>query len=107
MAITGHTTSKEVSRYTKASRQKVLAEQAFDRFKKEGETEIIVPLLEAEKSGGTKPVTKLLKNNDIRKNGAQTRDPPLPGGQQIAIARNTMVFSIGIGLTASLINRAM
>jgi integrase len=40
MAITGHTTSKEVSRYTKATRQKVLAEQAFDRFKKEAETEM-------------------------------------------------------------------
>lgn len=30
MAITGHQTSKEVTRYTKAARQKVLAAQAFD-----------------------------------------------------------------------------
>ncbi|ATU92756.1 integrase [Phyllobacterium zundukense] len=43
MAITGHTTSKEVSRYTKAKRQKVLAEQAFDRFKKPPESEKSVP----------------------------------------------------------------
>lgn len=34
MAITGHQTSKEVTRYTKAARQKVLAARAFDVEKK-------------------------------------------------------------------------
>ncbi|KAF0137355.1 MAG: phage integrase [Xanthobacteraceae bacterium] len=33
MAMTGHTTSKEVNRYTKAARKKVLAEQAGELFK--------------------------------------------------------------------------
>jgi hypothetical protein len=32
MAITGHTTSKEVVRYTRGARQKVLAAKAMARF---------------------------------------------------------------------------
>ncbi len=36
MAVTGHMTSKEVVRYTRAARQKVLAQQAMARFAKNG-----------------------------------------------------------------------
>lgn len=32
MAITGHTTSKEVDRYTKGARQRVLAEAAMKKL---------------------------------------------------------------------------
>jgi hypothetical protein len=32
MAVTGHTTSKEVTRYTRGARQKVLAAKAMARF---------------------------------------------------------------------------
>jgi ABC-type Na+ transport system ATPase subunit NatA len=32
MAVTGHTTSKEVARYTRGTRQKVLAAKAMVRF---------------------------------------------------------------------------
>jgi integrase len=34
MAITGHTTSKEVDRYAKSARQKVLAKSAMDKMLK-------------------------------------------------------------------------
>jgi integrase len=37
MAITGHTTSKEVTRYTKGADQRVLAERAMGRKSDKGE----------------------------------------------------------------------
>lgn len=60
MAITGHQTSKEVGRYTKAARQKHLAKQAFDRTAEP----IIVPLSVNEEKGGTLFEDKLLKRKD-------------------------------------------
>jgi hypothetical protein len=57
MAITGHTTLKEVSRYTKAANQRKLAGQAFANDQK-------VPLFEPHYDGGTKSATKSLENND-------------------------------------------
>lgn len=52
MAITGHQTSKEVSRYTRAARQKVLAESAMARITRGETANKSVPLdLVVQKSG--------------------------------------------------------
>ncbi|MBB2971433.1 hypothetical protein FHU14_001930 [Mesorhizobium sp. RMAD-H1] len=62
MAITGHQTSKEVGRYTKAARQKHLAQQAFSRTSEQ----IIVPLSQIQTKSGTILARKPLKNNRRR-----------------------------------------
>lgn len=54
MAITGHQTSKEVTRYTKAARQRVLAEKAFARSDAAEQKPIIVPLSDHSDESGTK-----------------------------------------------------
>jgi integrase len=54
MAVTGHRTSKEVSRYTRAARQKVLADSAMQKLAT-GQTENnSVPLKSAVAASGTK-----------------------------------------------------
>lgn len=55
-AVTGHQTSKEVTRYTKAARQKVLAERAMWRFSK---SHFSAP----DDGGGTKTLEKSSKIN--------------------------------------------
>ncbi|MGX1098992.1 hypothetical protein [Amorphus sp. MBR-141] len=35
MAVTGHTTTKEIDRYTRSARQRVLAQSAFNRLEAE------------------------------------------------------------------------
>lgn len=60
MAITGHQTSKEVGRYTKAARQKHLAKQAFDRTAEP----IIVPLSAKSEKSGTLFLPKALKRKE-------------------------------------------
>lgn len=54
MAITGHATSKEVTRYTRAASQKTRAESALRRFTEEQNSDKSVPLSTAVVSGGTK-----------------------------------------------------
>ncbi|NOE32168.1 tyrosine-type recombinase/integrase [Ruegeria sp. HKCCD7318] len=54
MAVTGHTTSKEVTRYTRAARQKILAESALNRHQGEQTLDKSVPLSAAVVPGGTK-----------------------------------------------------
>lgn len=54
MAITGHRTSKEVTRYTRAASQKTRAESALRRLSPEQTLDKSVPLLGGVKSGGTK-----------------------------------------------------
>ena len=54
MAITGHRTSKEVTRYTRGARQKVLAAKAMARLDADQTTNKSVPLLVVTESGGTK-----------------------------------------------------
>lgn len=61
MAITGHTTSKEVTRYTRAASQKTRAESALRRMTKEQTPDKNVPLSEVVATGGTKPIPKNLK----------------------------------------------
>jgi len=65
MAITGHKTSKEVIRYTRAASQKIRARNAMKDFVY-GEVETkSVPLLLDAIGGGTKVTPKVLKNNDL------------------------------------------
>jgi hypothetical protein len=54
MAITGHTTSKEVMRYTKAARQKVLAASAMARLNPTSEIMVTFPPQPSAKAGGKK-----------------------------------------------------
>ena len=54
MAITGHRTSKEVTRYTRGARQKVLAAKAIARLDTDQNANKSVPLLKVTESGGTK-----------------------------------------------------
>ncbi|MDJ0630784.1 MAG: tyrosine-type recombinase/integrase [Rhodobacter sp.] len=58
MAITGHTTSKEVTRYTRAASQKTRAESALRRLTGEQTPDKSVPLSAAVVPGGTKPQPK-------------------------------------------------
>jgi integrase len=58
MAVTGHTTSKEVTRYTRGARQKVLATKAMARFDEDQKSNKTVPLSSAQEGGGTIPASK-------------------------------------------------
>jgi len=53
MAITGHRTSKEVTRYTRPARQKVLAGRAMDRVSAGQKANRSVPLPQRGRRGGT------------------------------------------------------
>ena len=61
MAITGHTTSKEVTRYTRAASQKTRAESALRRMSSEQTQDKSVPLSEVITPSGTKPATNSLQ----------------------------------------------
>ncbi|GAB1717557.1 MAG: phage integrase [Nitrobacter sp.] len=65
MSITGHTTSKEVMRYTKAARQKVLAAAAMARLKPSSEINVTFPPESQSKIGGKKPLSNALKNKEM------------------------------------------
>ena len=65
MAITGHTTSKEVLRYTKAARQKVLAAAAMSRLKPASEINVTFPPESKLEISGKKTPPKSLKNKEI------------------------------------------
>jgi integrase len=54
MAVTGHQTSKEVTRYTRAARQKVLAENAMARLAMGDIGNKSVPLDHSVRKSGTK-----------------------------------------------------
>ncbi|EEX08362.1 phage integrase [Ruegeria lacuscaerulensis ITI-1157] len=58
MSITGHRTSKEVTRYTRAASQKTRAESALRRLSREQTPNESVPLLAAVVPGGTKSQPK-------------------------------------------------
>ena len=62
MAITGHRTSKEVTRYTAGARQKLLAAEAIRLLEAGPKPEPGVPLFSAETGGGTLSGSKSLKN---------------------------------------------
>lgn len=64
MAITGHRTSKEVSRYTRAARQRILAESAMAR-QRPPEIRPSVPLSSLGESGRTNFTSNPLKDNDF------------------------------------------
>lgn len=64
MAITGHRTSKEVTRYTRAASQKTRAESALRRITEEQTGDKSVPLLESVATGGTKTPLRALKSNN-------------------------------------------
>jgi hypothetical protein len=53
MAVTGHQTSKEVSRYTRAARQKLLAENAMARVTRDESANKSVPLDQSVEKSGT------------------------------------------------------
>ena len=55
MAITGHTTSKEVTRYTRAASQKTRAESALKRLSAEHNEDKSVPLSKVVATSGTNP----------------------------------------------------
>lgn len=63
MSITGHMTSKEVTRYTRAARQRVRAESALSRLSSEPTQNESVPLLDGQGQSGTNGVAKNLKRN--------------------------------------------
>ncbi len=63
MAITGHKTSKEVIRYTRAASQKLRARNAMKDFEYGEDVAESVPLSHAKPGGGTKPDDKPLKTN--------------------------------------------
>jgi hypothetical protein len=65
MSITGHTTSKEVMRYTKAARQKVLAAAAMARLKPTSEIKVTFPPETCPQSGGKKTQPKLLIDKEV------------------------------------------
>lgn len=58
MAVTGHRTSKEVTRYTRAARQKILAGRAMARVTADQTGNESVPLLGPNRIGGTKSDAK-------------------------------------------------
>lgn len=58
MSITGHRTSKEVTRYTRAASQKTRAESALRRMSAEQTPDKSVPLLDGVVSSGTKAQSK-------------------------------------------------
>jgi len=65
MAITGHTTSKEVTRYTRAASQKARAESALRRMTTEHTGDKTVPLSKVVASDGTKLPPNQLKNKEV------------------------------------------
>lgn len=58
MAITGHTTSKEVTRYTHAASQKTRAQSALNRMSQEQTEDKSVPLSKVVGTGGTERTAK-------------------------------------------------
>ena len=62
MAITGHTTSKEITRYTRAASQKKRAESALRRITEEQNRDKSVPLSSSSTASGTKQPLKQLKS---------------------------------------------
>ncbi|NOQ41848.1 MAG: tyrosine-type recombinase/integrase, partial [Desulfuromusa sp.] len=61
MAITGHRTSKEVTRYTRAASQRTRAESAFRRITEEQNRDKSVPLPDSSTASGTKQTLKRLE----------------------------------------------
>lgn len=61
MAITGHRTSKEVTRYTRAASQKTRAESALRRMSEGQNKNKSVPLFDSEPNGGAISTPKPLK----------------------------------------------
>jgi len=61
MAITGHQTSKEVTRYTKGASQKLRAASAFKKLTQPRRDAKSVPLFSVHSSGGTIQPRKILK----------------------------------------------
>ena len=61
MAINGHTTSKEVTRYTRVARQKVRAESALKRLTREQNQDKSAPFFAFSASGGTRFISKYLE----------------------------------------------
>jgi uncharacterized YccA/Bax inhibitor family protein len=53
MAVTGHQTSKEVSRYTRSAQQKILAERAMSLVARDGNANKSVPLDQVVQKSGT------------------------------------------------------
>lgn len=64
MSVTGHRTSKEVVRYTRGARQKIMAQNAMAKMSAGQSENEIVPLLEAAAESGTQTPTNPLKTND-------------------------------------------
>lgn len=64
MSVTGHRTMKEVVRYTRGARQKVLAKNAMNKISTGHCGNENVPPEEAETQSGTKSMLKRLKQND-------------------------------------------
>ncbi|OAN70143.1 hypothetical protein A8B78_20950, partial [Jannaschia sp. EhC01] len=65
MAITGHQTSKEVTRYTKGASQKLRAASALKKLTKPTQNEKSVPLFASSYSGGTLLRRKALKSHRV------------------------------------------
>ncbi len=63
MSITGHMTSKEVTRYTRGADQRTRAEGALARISAEHSADKSVPLFEASAQSGTNQPTNDLKRN--------------------------------------------
>lgn len=61
MSITGHSTSKEVSRYTKAANRKLMGDRALQKLVSEETRNESVPLSGRENAGGTVSGSKSLK----------------------------------------------
>jgi integrase len=66
-AITGHTTSNEVVRYTRAANQKLLATKAGERLSQKPKSDIVVPPSDADSSGGTETDAKSLTDKEMKK----------------------------------------
>jgi integrase len=62
MAVTGHKSLKEVSRYTRAARQKVLAASGMAKFAEDQSRNQSVPLSRINRKSGTTEVAKSLKS---------------------------------------------
>lgn len=62
MAITGHKTSKEVTRYTRAANQRTRAERALRRITEEQNRDKSVPLSDSGTASGTKQTLNRLKS---------------------------------------------
>jgi hypothetical protein len=61
-AVTGHSTSKEISRYTRAARQKILAERAMAKLSADQKANKSVPLKGRKAEGGTQIGAKWLSD---------------------------------------------